>query len=79
MKANPDKFQAIAIGPKTNRHNLSIHLKGNEITCEEDLKLLGVIVDSLVNFAIHSEWDTLIKGVPQLSILGPVLFNVFYK
>ena len=30
MKANPDKFQAIAIGPKTNRHNLSFDLKGNK-------------------------------------------------
>jgi hypothetical protein len=35
MKANPDKFQAIAIGPKTNKHNLSFDLKGNKITCEE--------------------------------------------
>ena len=34
MKANPDKFQAIAIGPKTNKHNLSFDLKGNKITCE---------------------------------------------
>jgi hypothetical protein len=31
MKANPDKFQAIAIGPKTNRHNLSFDLKGNKL------------------------------------------------
>jgi hypothetical protein len=42
MKANPDKFQAIAIGPKTNRHNLSFDLKGNKITCEENVKLLGI-------------------------------------
>jgi hypothetical protein len=24
MKANPNKFQAIAIGPKTNRHNFML-------------------------------------------------------
>jgi hypothetical protein len=41
MKANPDKFQAIAIGPKTNRHNLSFDLKGNKITCEANVKLLN--------------------------------------
>jgi hypothetical protein len=40
MKANPDKFQAIAIGPKTNKHNLSFDLKGNKITCEENVKPL---------------------------------------
>jgi hypothetical protein len=46
MKANPDKFQAIAIGPKTNKRNLSFDLKGNTITCEENGKLLDIAVDS---------------------------------
>ena len=31
MKANPDEFQAIAIGPKTNRHNLSFDLKEKKL------------------------------------------------
>ena len=53
MKANPDKFQAIAIGPKTNKHNLSFDLKGNKITCEENVKLLGITVDSHLNFDKH--------------------------
>ena len=46
MKANPDKFQAIVIGPKTNKHNLS----GNKITCKENVKLVCVTVDSQLNF-----------------------------
>ena len=39
MKANSDQFQAIAIGTKTNSHNLSFGLKENKITCEESSKL----------------------------------------
>jgi hypothetical protein len=53
MKANSDKFQAIAIGPKTNRHNLSFDLKGNQITCEENVKLLGITIDCHLNFDKH--------------------------
>ena len=35
MKANPDKFQAIAIGNKSHSGNISFNLKGNIIKCEE--------------------------------------------
>jgi hypothetical protein len=31
MKANPDKFQAIAIGKNTQSKNISFNLKGNII------------------------------------------------
>ena len=51
MKANPDKFQAIAIGKKTNKHNLTFKLNGNNITCEDNVNLLGVVtIDSNLNF-----------------------------
>ena len=42
-----------AIGPKTNIHNLSFDLKGKKITCEENVKLLGVTIDSQLNFDKH--------------------------
>ena len=53
IKANPDKFQAIAIGKKTNKHNLTFNLNGNNITCEDNVKLLGVTIDSNLNFNNH--------------------------
>ncbi|KAG1665262.1 TATA box-binding protein-associated factor RNA polymerase I subunit A [Nymphon striatum] len=42
MQANPDKFLAIAIGPKTSKSHLTINLGNSEINCEEEVKLLGV-------------------------------------
>jgi hypothetical protein len=42
MKANPDKFQALAIGKKSFDHKIVFELKGNRIECENDVKLLGV-------------------------------------
>ena len=68
MKANPDKFQAIAIGPKTNKHKLSFYLKGNKITCKENVKLLGITVDSHLNFDKHIS-EICKKASQQLNIL----------
>jgi hypothetical protein len=42
MKANPDKFQALAIGKKSFDHKIVFELKGNRIECENDVKLLGL-------------------------------------
>ena len=36
MKANADKFQAIAIGKKTKNENISFNLNGNIIKCEDE-------------------------------------------
>jgi hypothetical protein len=38
---------------KTNKHNLAFNLNGNTITCEYNVKLLGVTIDSNLNFNNH--------------------------
>lgn len=53
MKANPEKFQAIAVGKKTKDKNLKFKLEGNEIECEDNVKLLGVTIDFKLNFNEH--------------------------
>jgi len=42
MKANPDKFKAIAISKNTHSKNNSFNLSGNIIKTEDKVKLLGV-------------------------------------
>ena len=54
MKANPEKFQAIAVGKTTHDKNLKFNLEGIEIECETEVKLLGVtILDFKLNFNEH--------------------------
>jgi hypothetical protein len=67
-KANPNKFQAIAIGKKTNKHNLTFNLNGNNITCEDNVKLLGVTIDPNLNFNNHIS-EICKKASRQLNIL----------
>ena len=37
MKANPDKFQALAIGKKSMDKNIVLDLAGNKIKCEKEV------------------------------------------
>jgi hypothetical protein len=53
MKANPDKFQAIAFGKKTNDLNLSFNIGQFTLPCEESVKLLGVTLDFKLSFNDH--------------------------
>ena len=45
MKANPNKFQAIAVGKRTKDENITFILDNNIIHCEDHVKLLGVNID----------------------------------
>ena len=53
MQANPDKFQAIAIGSKTSSRNPNFDIKNANIECDDIVKLLGVNLDSNLNFDFH--------------------------
>ena len=53
MKANPDKFQALAVGEKTFAMKPKFKIGEAEIECEETVKLLGIVIDFHLKFDIH--------------------------
>ena len=53
MKANPDKFQAIAVGKRTKDENITFSLDNNIIHCEDHVNLLGVTIDFKLSFDLH--------------------------
>ena len=53
MKANPDKFQVIAVGKRTKDENITFNLDNNIIHCEDHVKLVGVTIDFKLNFDLH--------------------------
>ena len=50
MKANPDKFQAVAVGERTHGERPTFRIGEAEIECDETVKLLGVDIDFRLNF-----------------------------
>ena len=85
MQANPDKFQAIAIEPKTQKLNISFNVNNNIITCDEEVKLLGVTIDFKLNFNTHVS-NVCKKASRQLNVLKRIgknlcklgKFNIYY-
>ena len=53
MKANPGKFQAIAVGKHTHSENICFNLGDNIVKCENSVKLLGVTIDFKLDFDEH--------------------------
>ena len=68
MKANPDKFQALAIGKKSMDKNIVFDLAGNKIKCEKEVKLLGVTIDFELKFNSHIS-NICKKASRQLNVL----------
>ena len=68
MQANPEKFQAIALGSKTHDANVVFHLDNAVINCDDEVKLLGVTLDFKLNF--HSQITNICKkAARQLNVL----------
>ena len=68
MQANPDKFQAVAVGIQTFDKVKQFTLAGIDIPCEENVKLLGVEVDFMLNY--DKQIKTMcMKAARQLNVL----------
>ena len=76
MKANPDKFQAIAVGKRTKDENISFNLDNNIIHCEDHVKLLGVTIDFKLNFDLHISNVCKKKASRQLNVLKRIRRNL---
>jgi len=68
MQANPEKFQAISVGRKTHDKNVMFNLNGINISCEDEVKLLGVTIDFKLNFNTHIS-NICKKAARQLNVL----------
>ena len=54
MVANPSKFQVMFLGLKKDQH-LALEINGDVITNSREVKLLGVTLDSQLNFKSHTK------------------------
>ena len=75
MKANPEKFQAIAIGKKSNKENITFNIDGLQIKCEDDVNLLGLTIDFNLNFNKHIS-NLCKKASRQLNVLKRIGKNL---
>lgn len=75
MQANPDKFQAIAVGQKTISRSPIFNLDGFSISCDEVVKLLGVDIDCKLKFDSHVS-NICKKAAQQVNVLKRIGNNL---
>jgi hypothetical protein len=75
MKANPDKFQAIAIGKKAKFEFNFWSGGGTVLECEKEVKLLGVTIDFMLDFNIHII-NMCRKAARQLNVLKRIGYHL---
>ena len=68
MQANPNKFQAIAVGKRTHEKSPTFNFGSINITCDEVVKLLGIDIDFRLSFDNHIS-NICKKAARQLNIL----------
>ena len=75
MQANPEKFQAIAVGEKSFNKSPIFQIGTANISCDELVKLLGVDIDFMLNFDCYIK-NICKKAVQQLNILKRIGKNL---
>ncbi len=68
MQANPEKFQAIAVGNRTHNMKPVFKIESADITCDDVVKLLGIDIDYQLNFNQHIK-NICRKASQQLNVL----------
>lgn len=68
MQANPNKFQAIAVGKRTHDKSPVFNFGPISVTCDETVKLLGIDIDFKLTFDSHIS-NICKKAAQQLNIL----------
>ena len=68
MKANPDKFQALAVGNNTLKNNPVFNIDSAIISCDDVVNLLGISIDYQLNFDSHIR-SLCRKASQQLNVL----------
>ena len=73
MQANPDKFQAIAVGKKTYAKEPVFNIESANISCDEVVKLLSIDIDYQLNFDKHIKIYVVNKGNNKITELRTIL------
>ena len=68
MQANPEKFQALAVGKRTFSKTPVFTIDSVLVPCEESVKLLGIEIDYQLNFDAHIK-SICRKASQQLNVL----------
>ena len=68
MQANPDKFQAIAVGKRTHDKQPVFNIGNINITCDDSVKLLRVDLDFSPKFDLHIS-NLCRKAAQQINIM----------
>ena len=76
MQANPDKFQAIAVGKKTHDKKPMIKIDSATVFCEDKVKILGVDIDFNLTFDSHIQ-SLCKKAAQQLNVLKRLSTNLY--
>jgi hypothetical protein len=75
MQANPDKFQAIAVGRKTHDKKPEFNIGQTKLSCDDVVKLLGIDIDYNLNFDVHIS-NLCRKAGRQLNIMKRIGQNL---